>query len=170
MGFSVSASAAIIFISFLVAVSTLYTAWDNSYSSVQAAREDWYSLRESQLHFYPYVAALNLVDRDNDGNNDDVQVVIVYRGTPIDNGIDIVVDGVYRTRLYPAYGGTLVAEYLIPSGVYVWYFIDGADTAGESYQIYQTFANGCTLWFQYQFNGTDVNLLDQGTYCPTEVS
>ncbi|WP_010477653.1 flagellin [Thermococcus zilligii] len=50
MGFSVSASAAIIFISFLIAASTLYTAWDSSYSDVQAAREDWYNLRLSQLN------------------------------------------------------------------------------------------------------------------------
>lgn len=50
MGFSVSASAAIIFISFLIAAGTIYTAWSNSYANVQAAREDWYALRLSQLN------------------------------------------------------------------------------------------------------------------------
>ncbi|MDK2869882.1 MAG: archaeal flagellar protein FlaF [Pyrococcus sp.] len=49
MGFSVSASAAIIFISFLGAAITLYAAWDSAYADVKSAQEFWYDLKVSQM-------------------------------------------------------------------------------------------------------------------------
>jgi flagellar protein FlaF len=163
MGFSVSASAAIIFISFLVAASTLYTAWDNSYTNVQAAREGWYSLRESQLHFNAEMTYLERLDADGDGYSDDLRVDFVYAGTQQLGNIDIMIDGSYIRELD--------FDYFIPGSTYTYYIYNAFPDANPHY-VYQAFDNGCILWFEYQYSssGTGVTLLAEGTYCPTEVS
>jgi flagellar protein FlaF len=163
MGFSVSASAAIIFISFLIAASTLYTAWDNSYNNVQAAREDWYSLRESQLHFNANVTYLERLDADGDGYSDDLQVNFTYLGTPLSGDMDGIVDGKYI--------GEINLGYFIPGSTYTYYITNAFPDTNPHY-VYQAFDNGCILWFEYQYSssGTGVTLLAQGKYCPAEVS
>jgi flagellar protein FlaF len=165
MGFSVSASAAIIFISFLIAVSTLYTAWDNSYSNVQAAREDWYSLRESQIYFNINVTNLNLVDIDGDGA-DDLEVVFEYRGQSTRTHIDIILDGRYHEHITSS-----DLKYLIPGITYVLEIQDGVpDTNTHSAVI--SFGNGCSEKIVYHYGtiANDVILDSQVVYCPLEVS
>lgn len=163
MGFSVSASAAIIFISFLVAASTLYSAWDNSYSKVQAAREDWYSLRLSQLHFGVKVQSLARVDSDGDGNSDDLEVVLLNNGTTVRALIDVIDDGVYL--------GSLDEGYLLPGGN-ITYYVTNALVDTNTHTQLVVFPNGCSVWFKYQYQSTapGVSLLASATYCPTEVS
>ncbi|MBP1910942.1 flagellin [Thermococcus stetteri] len=179
MGFSVSASAAIIFISFLIAASTLYTAWDNTYTTVQAAREEWYDLKLSQLN-------------TNVDLNSTLGLATLYR-----QGTTVVS---YDLTLYiHNFGSTLYAPYW--SGVYdgkfvtlydinddnvgfaqdYTYVLPGEDielnitniTADSTlHNLTLTFENGCWLrisWY-YNTNGQSVYIEARGKGCPTEVS
>ena len=165
MGFSVSASAAIIFISFLIAATTFYTAWDNSYTNVQAAREDWYNLRISQLHFDVNVVDLNLVDIDGDGN-DDLEIDSTYEGNPTKTIIDVLLDGWYYER---ATSSTL--EYLLPGNTYVLYVQNGVPDTNQ-HRVVLAFKNGCELLITYHYSTiqSDVVLDSQAVTCPVEVS
>ena len=153
MGFSVSASAAIIFISFLVAASTLYTAWDNSYTNVQAAQEDWYSLRLSWIHSDVGVSSIT-----SDGEN--VTVYFVNNGTTLSaKHLNILRDGTYSS--------TLDLNYLLPGdtiGIVHYYVSDG------THAFTYVFDNGCELRFEFTKSGTSIALNNQEWYCPTEVN
>ncbi|EEB74197.1 flagellin FlaF [Thermococcus sp. AM4] len=166
MGFSVSASAAIIFISFLIAATTLYTAWDNSYNNVQAAQEDWYNLRVSQVHFSINVIDLNRVDIDGDGY-DDLEIDFTYGGIPTKTVIDVLLDGVYHNRVTSS-----KLKYLIPGNSYAIYVQNGVPDT-NSHRVILAFKNGCKLIIQYHYSTTqgDVVLDSQPvTTCPVEVS
>lgn len=165
MGFSVSASAAIIFISFLVAATTLYTAWDNSYTKVQAAREDWYSLYISRIHFDVKVVNLNRVDIDGDGY-DDLEINFTYEGNPMKGVIDVLLDGKYHHR---ATSSTL--EYLLPGNTYVLYVQNGVPDTNQ-HRVVLAFKNGCELLIAYHYSTTqsEVVLDSQAVICPVEVS
>lgn len=104
MGFSVSASTAIIFISFLIAASTLYTAWENSYSNVQAAREDWYELRLSQVHFDVGDVSITA------SGSSDVSVSFKYLGQTISGTVVVLHNGTYVSSVN--------LGYLIPNNYY----------------------------------------------------
>ncbi|RLF87556.1 flagellar protein [Thermococci archaeon] len=159
MGFSVSASAAIVFISFLIAVGTLYTAWDNTYSEVQAAREFWYSLKLSQLNF-----KIGDVSVSPSTNNSNVDLTFKFLGQTIPGRVDILHNGVYVdfTDL----------NYLIPGNDYTVTIPGGADTSGSSNQVVLAFDNGCTLLVTYHYDTANgVYVVDSAsTQCPVEVS
>jgi flagellar protein FlaF len=158
MGFSVSASAAIIFISFLIAASTLYTAWDSSYSNVRAAQDEWYELSLSRLHFN-----LNNVGVTASGTSD-VNVTFRYLGQSISGGITILHNG--------GYVSTVDLGYLIPGNDYTVTVASGADTSGNLNYVLLGFDNGCTLIVSYHYNTTNSNYVVDGyaIQCPTEVS
>ncbi|ASJ02562.1 hypothetical protein A3L09_04465 [Thermococcus profundus] len=164
MGFSVSASAAIIFISFLVAAGTLYSAWDSSYSNVQAAREDWYSLRISQMYFNVNVVSLSRGDYDNDGSADDLEVVLGNNGTTVRALFDVIDDGIYI--------GNLDRGYLLPGGNLSYVVVNALVDTTNVHNETVSFPNGCIVWFAYQYSSTapGVTLVSSATYCPTEVS
>ncbi|WP_457752872.1 flagellar protein [Thermococcus sp.] len=151
MGFSVSASAAILFTSILLMASTLYITWENTYYQIMDAKSYWYKIRESQLHFNAKISSLAAVGTD-------LQVNFTYLGTPIDGVFDVIFDGTYNQTVasYP---------YLIPNVEYS-YVISGGTSDTLTHNVVQAFANGCVLKFQYQYNGTTVNLLSQSVYCP----
>ncbi|ASI99660.1 flagellar protein [Thermococcus celer] len=157
MGFSVSASAAIIFISFLIAASTLYTAWDNSYSSVQAAREDWYSLRLSQLHFD--VELLGFLY-----NSTDVIITFEYLGQTISGNVVVLHNGTYVS--------SVDLGYLIPNNNYTITVKGGADESGATNTLVLAFDNGCIWGMTYYYNSTNsvYDVTGISTQCPTEVS
>lgn len=161
MGFSVSASAAILFTSILLMASTLYITWENTYYQIMDAKSYWYNLRESQLHFNAKISSLSAVDVDNDGL-DDLEVNFTYLGTPIDGTFDVIFDGGYNQTVN-------TYKYLIPNAGYSYTIINGVKDT-NIHTVVQTFANGCVLKFKYQYNGTVVNLLSESVYCPTEVS
>lgn len=154
MGFSVSASAAIIFISFLIAASTLYTAWDNTYTAVQAAREDWYNLKLSWVH-----SRVEIVSITSDGVN--VTVDYINNGTTLSaRHLDIFRDG-------GVYSSTLDEDYLLPGGE-----VNGivhSDVSDGDHVFEYVFDNGCILRFNFTKSGTSVTLNSQQWYCPTEV-
>lgn len=174
MGFSVSASTAIIFISFLMAAATLYDAWDNSYSNVQAAREDWYELRLSRLS-----TSVGL----NEGGWAYVvnQTSGVYNVTfyiqNFGNTLYIphwsgIYDGDYIT-LYDAtddnVGWVSDYTYLLPGEV-AEITITDIPLNGTQHTLKLVFGNGCWLMLSWHDNGTDVLLDFESSGCPMEVS
>ncbi|ALM75359.1 hypothetical protein [Thermococcus barophilus] len=151
MGFSVSASAAILFTSILLMASTLYITWENTYYQIMDARSYWYDLKESQLHFNAKVTSLAAVGTD-------LEVNFTYLGPSIDGKFDVIFDGSYNQTV-------TTYRYLIPNVEYT-YTIPGGTSDTNVHSVVQAFANGCVLKFQYQYNGTAVNLLSQSVYCP----
>ncbi|QDA31869.1 flagellar protein [Thermococcus indicus] len=158
MGFSVSASAAIIFISFLVAATTLYTAWDNSYANVQAAREDWYNLRLSQVHFD--VGNVGVVA----SGTSDVTVTFTYMGQTITGNVVVLHNG--------SYASSADLGYLIPNDNYAVTVNGGADTSGIANYAALGFDNGCILLVTYHYDtATGEYVTDAySVQCPLEVS
>ena len=158
MGFSVSASAAIIFISFLVAASTLYTAWDNNYTDVQAAQEEWYNLRLSQVHFdvgNVTVAA---------SGTSDVAVAFTYLGQTLNGNLAVLHNGVYVSSVN--------LGYLLPNSDYTVTVTNGADTSGATNYATLVFDNGCILLVSYHYDSGSSSYVVDGysTQCPTEVN
>ncbi|ACS34041.1 hypothetical protein [Thermococcus gammatolerans] len=175
MGFSVSASAAIIFISFLIAAATLYTAWDNSYNNVQAAQEDWYNRRISQLNTLVSLnASLGSATIDNANGYYNVTFHIQNSGvTQYLPYWSVVYDGEYRT-IYNVSDDNIgfISDYtyLFPSQV-AYLNVTRIPLNTEEHSLVITFGNGCWLRLIWHYNGTDV-LLDATPQrgCPTEVS
>ncbi|CAI1493189.1 Putative archaeal flagellar protein F [Thermococcus nautili] len=158
MGFSVSASAAIIFISFLMVAGTLYTAWDNTYTNVQAAQEYWYEMRLSRLHFD--VSDISVTA----SGTSDIDVTFKYRGQTLTGGIAILHNGDYVS--------SVDLGYLIPGKSYTVTVTNGADTSGNTNYVLLGFDNGCTLLIEYYYD-TGTSTYKVGPYyiqCPTEVS
>jgi len=156
MGFSVSVSAAIIFISFLIAATTLYTAWDNSHSNIQAAREEWYELRLSQVHFD--VGDVSVIPL----NSTDVNVTFKYLGQTIGGTVDVLHNGTYVS--------SVDLGYLIPNNIYTVTVIGGADTSGAVNYVTLGFNNGCILLVEYHYNQTNYVVDGYSIQCPVEVS
>ncbi|WP_297469136.1 flagellar protein [Thermococcus sp.] len=158
MGFSVSASAVIIFISFLMAASTLYIAWDNAYTDVQAAQEYWYEMSLSRLHFN-----IDNVSVIASGTSD-VNITFRYLGQSISGGITILHNGNYVS--------TVDLGYLIPDNNYTVTVTNGADTSGSTNYVLLGFDNGCTLLVSYYYNTTSSKYVvaDYAIQCPMGVS
>ncbi len=143
----------------MIAASTLYTAWDNSYSSVQAAREDWYSLRLSQLHFD--VELLGFLY-----NSTDVIITFEYLGQTISGNVVVLHNGTYVS--------SVDLGYLIPNNNYtITVKGGGADESGATNTLVLAFDNGC-IWggMTYYYNSTNsvYDVTGISTQCPTEVS
>ncbi|AEC52096.1 putative flagella-related protein [Pyrococcus sp. NA2] len=155
MGFSVSASAAIIFISFLVSLGTIYIVWENSYSEVQAAREFWYSLRNSQLHFNVGNVTVSPY------NTTHVYVNFTYLGQTLDGKIDVLHNGIYVS--------SVDVSYLIPGESYS-IIVPGADTSGSLNHLTLAFDNGCITLVAYYYNGAAYTINSVSIQCPLEVS
>ena len=171
MGFSVSASAAIIFISFLMAASTLYIAWDNAYTDVQAAQEYWSSLRISQLNT---LISLNSSIGTYKNTSTYYNVTFHIR----DSGITMYVpdwSGVYDGKLVTLsnvkddnVGFLKDYTYVIPGDV-LYLNVTYIPLQNDTHNLTLVFGNGCWLRLSWQWNGNRVVLtgLDRG--CPTEV-
>jgi len=169
MGFSVSASAAIIFISFLIAATTLYTAWDNSYSEVRAAQEDWYEKKLSQLNTLVN-ASIGAAIADNYYN---VTFHIENLGmTQYLPHWSAIYDGSYVTIYNVSddnVGFLSDYTYLLPSQV-VYLNVTNIPLNTTEHSLMVTFGNGCWLRLSWHYNGTDVVLDSESRGCPTEVS
>ncbi|WP_048058242.1 flagellar protein [Pyrococcus yayanosii] len=155
MGFSVSASAAIIFISFLLALGALYVAWENSYSEVVSAKDYWYSLRLSQINFK--IGSISILPY----NTTHVNLTFVFEGQTIPGNVDIIFNGIYSN--------SVDFNYLIPGDSYSLLF-PGADTSGNLNHVSLAFANGCQLIITYHYNGTNYVIDSSSTQCVMEVS
>ncbi|WP_297417057.1 flagella [Thermococcus sp.] len=174
MGFSVSASAAIIFISFLVAASTLYTAWDNSYTNVQAAREDWYNLKLSQLNtlvdLNGTLGAASIDDTDKVYN---VTLYIEdYGSTMYVKGWSAVYDGYYRTIYNVSddnVGFLKNYTYVLPGDTLL-LNVTNIPLDSTHHNLTVIFDNGCWLRIGWYYNGSAVLITDRENGCPTEVS
>lgn len=171
MGFSVSASAAIIFISILLAASTLYSAWDNSYTRVQAAREDWYDLKLSQLNTF--------VDLNSSLGSVSIGVATYNITLYIQN---------YGPTLYVphwtgVYDGNLITlsdvgddgigflgdyTYVLP-GESIQLNVTNIALNNNVHRLYIFFENGCWVAFSWYYDNTNVQVRT-GRGCPTEVS
>lgn len=172
MGFSVSASAAIIFISFLIAASTLYTAWDNTYTSVQAAREDWYELKLSQLSTNVDLNSSLGVWNDN-GTAYNITLFIRNFGPTM-----------YVPHWSGVYDGKLVTLYNVNDDNVGFledytYVLPGNDLRlnvtnialdNTLHNLTLIFENGCWVTMRWYYNGTTVLIEDSEKGCPTEVS
>lgn len=180
MGFSVSASAAIIFISFLMVAVTLYNAWDNVYAEVQAAQKEWYDRKLSQMYAYidVNVSAVNNYTVNNVSyysvgfsfqNRGNTQYVPYWSG---------VYDGNYVT-LYnlndDGVGWVSDYTYLLP-GETVVLTIQDIPLDGEHHTLKIVLDNGCWLlveWHDYFDNDMGkywVSLDSISRGCPTEVN
>ncbi|CAB50395.1 flagellar protein [Pyrococcus abyssi] len=155
MGFSVSASAAIILISFLVGLGTLYVAWENSYLEVQAAKEFWYSLRSSQLHFDVGNVSVSYVNATH------VDVTFTYLGQTLEGKIDVLHNGIYVS--------SVDVSYLIPGASYT-ITVPGGDTSGSLNHLTLAFNNGCITIIAYHYNGTAYVVDSVSIQCPLGVS
>ncbi|BAD84234.1 archaeal flagella-related protein F [Thermococcus kodakarensis KOD1] len=173
MGFSVSASAAIIFISFLIAASTLYTAWDNTYTTVQAAREDWYELKLSQLNT---LVGLNAsvgeysVSITNGYYN--VTLYIQNSGdTLYVSGWSAIYDGKYAT-IYDVSDDNVglldYRPYLLPSES-VPINVTNIKSDSTVHNLTVVFENGCWLRMSWHYTGSSVVLDGTSEGCPAEV-
>lgn len=93
MGFSVSASAAIIFVGLVVAFTTVYPAVDNGFERVSAARED----SEDDL-LATQNTAIELANVSYDGGNDTLTVEVNNTGSTALSlaDTDLLVDNEYR--------------------------------------------------------------------------
>ena len=174
MGFSVSASAAIIFISFLVAASTLYTAWNNSYSNVQAAREDWYNLRVSQLNtLIDLNGTVGTATIDNVNNLYNVTLYIQdYGPTMYVKGWSAVYDGYYRTIYNVSDDDVGFLDdytYVLP-GETLLLNVTNIPLNQDQHNLTVVFDNGCWLRVSWYYNGSTVLVTNRANGCPTEVS
>ena len=172
MGFSVSASAAIIFISFLIAASTLYTAWDNSYNNVQAAREDWYNLRLSQLNtFLDLNATLGGVTIGSTTYN--ITWYIQDNGITMDaRDWSSIYDGYYKTIYNVSDDNVGFLEnytYVLP-GETLLLNITNIPLTQTRHNLTVVFENGCWLYLSWHWNGSTILLDADSRGCPTEVS
>ncbi len=172
MGFSVSASAAIIFISFLIAASTLYTAWDNSYNNVQAAREDWYNLRLSQLNtLFDLNATLGNVTVGSTTYN----ITWYLRDSGITMDVrhwSSIYDGYYKTIYNVSDDNVGFLEnytYVLP-GETLLLNVTNIPLTQTRHNLTVVFENGCWLHLSWHWNGSIILLDDDSRGCPTEVS
>jgi len=177
MGFSVSASAAIIFISFLIAATTLYTAWDNSYSDVRAAQEDWYSLKLSQLNT---LSSLDIKKSSvRTGTNDKGEYYNLTLAIK-SNGVTLYVphwSGTYDGKLITLYsvdddnvGFISDYTYLLP-GDSVQLNVTYIPRDETQHTLNVVFGNGCWVRFNWYYNTTDNTVyVNTSRGCPTEVS
>ncbi|RLG44486.1 MAG: flagella, partial [Thermoproteota archaeon] len=95
MGFSVSASTAILFTSILLVLSNLYIAWENNYVQVKDAEGYWYDLRISRLS-----TRLNLTSYSYviDSNHYNLTLTIENNGNTVNVGYwSGIYDGDYVT-------------------------------------------------------------------------
>ncbi|WP_052696218.1 hypothetical protein [Palaeococcus ferrophilus] len=153
MGFSVSASAAIIFISFLMAAATVYNAWDNVYAQIKDAESFENNLQLSWVH-----SRVEIVSITSDGT--DVTVDYINNGTTLSaRYLNIFRDGVYSS--------TLDWDYFLPGEING---IIHSSVSDGSHVFEYVFDNGCVLRFNFTKSGTSVTLNNQQWYCPTEVS
>ncbi|NJE47989.1 flagella [Thermococcus sp. 9N3] len=178
MGFSVSASAAIIFISFLMVAGTLYTAWDNTYTNVQAAQEYWYEMRLSQLNTLSSLNAKNSsvsTGTDSSGNQYYNLTLAIQS-----NGVTLYVphwSGTYDGKLITLYnidddnvGFLSDYGYLLP-GNSVQLNVTYIPLDETKHTLKITFGNGCWVMFDWYYNTTNnVVYVNTSRGCPTEVS
>ncbi|KUH33714.1 flagella [Thermococcus celericrescens] len=174
MGFSVSASAAIIFISFLIAASTLYTAWDNSYANVRAAQDEWYNLRLSQLNTrFVLNGSTGTYLVDNTNNYYNVTFHLEDRGitlyAPHWTGI---YDGKYVT-LYNVSDDNVGFlgdyTYVLPGDV-IYVNVTYIPLDSTPHALKTVFENGCYFVIGWYYNGSAVVVDYTSTGCPLEVS
>ncbi len=174
MGFSVSASAAIIFISFLVAFSTLYTAWDSTYSNVQGAREEWYDLRISQLNtLIDLNGTLGQATIDTVNNVYNVTWYIQdYGPTMYVKGWSCIYDGLYKTIYNVSDDNVGFLEdytYALP-GETLLLNVTNIPLDQTEHNLTVVFDNGCWLRISWHYNGNTVVIDERARGCPTEVS
>ncbi|GAB6134691.1 flagella [Thermococcus henrietii] len=173
MGFSVSASAAIIFISFLMMAGTLYTAWDNAYANVQAAREYWYNLKLSQLNT---LSSLNAKNSSVSTGTTYYNITLAIRS----NGITLYVphwSGTYDGKLVTLYnvnddnvGFLSNYTYLLPGGE-VLLNVTYIPLDSTHHTLNVVFGNGCWVRFNWYYNTTTNSVyVTTSRGCPTEVS
>ncbi|NJE53913.1 flagella [Thermococcus sp. 21S9] len=173
MGFSVSASAAIIFISFLMVAGTLYTAWDNAYSNVQAAQEYWYNLRLNQLNT---LSALNggLSSFRNTSTYYNLTLAIDNQGVtmyaPHWTGI---YDGKYVT-LYNIKDDNVSFlddyTYVLP-GQHVLLNVTYIPLNSDVHNLSVIFGDGCWIRFTWHYDSANHAVyVSESRGCPTEVS
>jgi len=173
MGFSVSASAAIIFISFLMVAGTLYTAWDNAYANVRAAREYWYNLRMSQL------STLSAVDgRLSSFSNTTTYYNVTFAVE--DGGVTLYAphwSGVYDGRYVTVYdvgddGVGLLSSYTyVLPGDTVLLNVTKIPLDESVHNLTVVFGNGCWVRFSWYYNTTSKAVhVSHSTGCPAEVS
>lgn len=178
MGFSVSASAAIIFISFLMVAVTLYNAWDNVYAEVQAAQEDWYNLKLSQLNT---LSSLDIqkssVSTGTGSSGDYYNLTLAIQS----NGVTLYVphwSGTYDGKLVTLYNvdddnvGFLSNDYtyLLP-GDSVQLNVTYIPLNETRHTLNVVFGNGCWVRFSWYYNTTDNAVyVNTSRGCPTEVS
>jgi len=172
MGFSVSASAAIIFISFLMVAGTLYTAWDNAYARVQAAQEDWYSLRLNQLNT---LSSLNAELSSLRNTTTYYNLTLAIQN----NGVTTYVphwNGVFDGRVVTLYnisddnvGFLSDYTYLLP-GENALLNVTHIPLNENPHTLNVVFGNGCWIMFDWYYNTTTNTVhivISRG--CPTEV-
>ncbi|WP_297553097.1 flagella [Thermococcus sp.] len=178
MGFSVSASAAIIFISFLMVAGTLYTAWDNAYANVQAAQEYWYEMRLSQLNTLSSLDAENssVSTGTDSGGNQYYNLTLAIQS----NGVTLYVphwSGTYDGKLVTLnnvdddnVGFLSDYGYLLP-GNSIQLNVTYIPLNENEHSIKITFDNGCWLLINWYYNTTEkVVYVNTSRGCPMEVS
>ncbi|AFN03123.1 flagella [Pyrococcus furiosus DSM 3638] len=171
MGFSVSASAAIIFISFLGAAITLYAAWDSAYADVKSAQEFWYDLKISQM-------STDFTYNETPGH--------VYF-SPTTYSITLVLINTGRTLYAPYWSGVYDGRYItlynvsddnvgfsenytyILPGDYFQITIANIPRDTTTHNLTITVENGCWFRLSWYYDGTTVLVLPIQRGCPTEV-
>ncbi|ASJ11161.1 hypothetical protein A3L12_07555 [Thermococcus sp. P6] len=162
MGFSVSASAAILFTSILLSLSVLYPAWYNAYSQVKDAEKYSHDLEisriSSKLDLENYTSVVNPDSTYN------ITFVIRNDGLTLTPSYwTIVYDGAPRPALTPS------QRYLLP-GENITINVTGIPLNGEPHVIWIFTENGCGLRVEWYDNGTNAIVDATGWACPREVS
>ncbi|MCD6188658.1 MAG: flagella [Thermococcus sp.] len=170
MGFSVSASTAILFTSILLVLSNLYIAWENSYVQVKDAEEYWYDLRISRLS-----TRLNLTSYSYaiGSNHYNLTLTIENNGNTVNVGYwSGIYDGDYVTLSDVAdddVGFLSPLEYLLPGeSISLNITFIGLDNSQHTLWIF--IGNGCGLGIKWHYNGSDVLIDTTSWTCPSEVT
>ncbi|EHR77506.1 flagella [Thermococcus litoralis DSM 5473] len=170
MGFSVSASTAILFTSILLIVSNLYLAWENSYVQVKDAERYWYDLKISRLS-----TKLNLASHSYAIGSDHYNLTLTIENNGNTVNVDYwsgIYDGNYVTLFNVAddnIGFLSSSEYLLPSES-TSLNITFIPLTTSQHTLWIFVGNGCGLGVKWHYNGSAVLIDTTSWVCPSEVT
>lgn len=172
MGFSVSASAVILFTSILLVASNLYLAWENSYVQIKDAEEDWYDLKIFRMNTRLNLTSYSYVVGADHYN---LTLTVENKGNTLNpNYWTGIYDGNYVALSNTATADDNVellssVEYLLPSEN-IPIKVASIPLNTHQHTLWVFVENGCGLGVKWHYNGSIVIVDGTSWICPTEVS
>ncbi|AIF69303.1 hypothetical protein PAP_04460 [Palaeococcus pacificus DY20341] len=163
MGFSVSASFAILMISTLIAVSILYTSFEETYLEVSSSKEAHDSLSVMKLNSRLDIANWSYLEN---GSYYNVYFNLTNEGSLLrPNYWDVLYDGIINSN----YISLESREYMLP-GESIELNVTNIPKTTQIHSIVATTEYGCSLKIKWTWDNqtNQTKLLSESWYCPLE--